>query len=49
VGESVQQPGRYYDNNVRGSRVLLEALQPTGVRDFVFSSSQNPYGDCTCM
>jgi len=44
VGESVEQPERYYDNNVRGTRVLLEALQPAGVRDFVFSSSAVVYG-----
>ena len=44
VGESVEQPGRYHDNNVGGTRVLLEALQATAARDFVFSSSATVYG-----
>ncbi|MGE5095288.1 MAG: UDP-glucose 4-epimerase GalE [Betaproteobacteria bacterium] len=44
VGESVEQPERYHDNNVRGTRVLLEVLQETGARDFVFSSSATVYG-----
>lgn len=44
VGESVEQPARYHDNNVRGTRVLLQALQETAARDFVFSSSATVYG-----
>jgi UDP-glucose 4-epimerase len=44
VGESVEQPERYRDNNVRGTRVLVEALQKTRTRDFVFSSSATVYG-----
>jgi len=44
VGESVEQPYRYHDNNVSGTRVLLEALQATAARDFVFSSSATVYG-----
>jgi UDP-glucose 4-epimerase len=44
VGESVEQPVRYYDNNVRGTRVLLEALSKSKVRNFVFSSSAVVYG-----
>src|SRR5512140_496544 len=44
VGESVEQPGRYHENNVGGTKVLLEVLQETGARDFVFSSSATVYG-----
>lgn len=45
VGESVAQPLRYYDNNVTGSLVLLEAMQRAEVRRMVFSSSATVYGD----
>lgn len=45
VGESVQQPLRYYDNNVVGTVRLLEAMEATGVRSIVFSSSATVYGD----
>jgi len=45
VGESVQQPIRYYDNNVVGTVRLLEAMEATGVRNIVFSSSATVYGD----
>jgi UDP-glucose 4-epimerase len=44
VGESVEQPLRYYDNNVHGSQVLLEAMAEAGVFHFVFSSSATVYG-----
>ena len=44
VGESVSQPLRYYDNNVRGSLELLAAMQQAGVRTFIFSSSATVYG-----
>lgn len=45
VGESVQQPLAYYDNNVTGSLRLLEAMGECGVRQLVFSSSATVYGD----
>lgn len=45
VGESVQQPLAYYDNNVVGSLRLLEAMDECGVRTLVFSSSATVYGD----
>jgi UDP-glucose 4-epimerase len=45
VGESVAQPMRYYDNNVHGSHVLLQACADAGVFNFVFSSSATVYGD----
>jgi UDP-glucose 4-epimerase len=45
VGESVEQPLEYYDNNVAGSLILLAAMQHAGVRNLVFSSSATVYGD----
>jgi UDP-glucose 4-epimerase len=45
VGESVQEPLRYYDNNVTGSIVLFETMQKFGVQTLVFSSSATVYGD----
>ena len=45
VGESVEQPLRYYDNNVIGSLHLFEAMAAAGVFNLVFSSSATVYGD----
>ena len=45
VGESVAKPLEYYDNNVHGSIVLLQAMREAGVRTLVFSSSATVYGD----
>ena len=45
VGESVEQPLRYYENNVLGSLRLLQAMQANSVRTLVFSSSATVYGD----
>nr|WP_315234801.1 UDP-glucose 4-epimerase GalE [uncultured Albidiferax sp.] len=45
VGESVQQPLRYYDNNVVGTLRLLEAMGECGLKTLVFSSSATVYGD----
>src|SRR5438105_148597 len=45
VGESVQVPLRYYENNVAGTVQLVKAMQRHGVRDLVFSSSCTVYGD----
>lgn len=44
VGESTQQPLRYYDTNVVGTLRLLEAMQACGVKRLVFSSSATVYG-----
>ncbi|EST38386.1 UDP-glucose 4-epimerase [Streptomycetaceae bacterium MP113-05] len=44
VGESVEQPLRYYRENVHGLTVLLEAVVAAGVDRFVFSSSAAVYG-----
>jgi UDP-glucose 4-epimerase len=45
VGESVEQPLRYYDNNVHGSVQLFAAMQRAGVEQLVFSSSATVYGE----
>ena len=44
VGESVKHPDRFQDVNVRGTQTLLDAMQATGTRGFVFSSSCAVYG-----
>lgn len=44
VGESVQNPGLYYRNNVGGSLSLLEAMKEAGVSRLVFSSTCSTYG-----
>lgn len=45
VGESVDQPLSYYDNNVAGSLRLFEAMAEANVKTLVFSSSATVYGD----
>ncbi|QWD37669.1 UDP-glucose 4-epimerase GalE [Polynucleobacter paneuropaeus] len=45
VGESVQKPLMYYDNNVSGSIVLFEEMAAASVKEIVFSSSATVYGD----
>jgi UDP-glucose-4-epimerase GalE len=45
VGESVQNPRKYYRNNVAGTLNLLDAMLDVGVRDLVFSSTCATYGD----
>jgi UDP-glucose 4-epimerase len=45
VGESEQKPLEYYDNNIGGILALLEVLQNSTVKKFVFSSSACVYGD----
>ncbi|WP_422461388.1 UDP-glucose 4-epimerase GalE [Endozoicomonas sp. ALB115] len=45
VGESVSMPLAYYDNNVHGTLVLLEAMKQAKVKTLVFSSSATVYGD----
>jgi UDP-glucose 4-epimerase len=44
VGESVRDPGSYYDNNVGGTLTLLRAAQAAGVDKIVFSSTCATYG-----
>jgi UDP-glucose 4-epimerase len=45
VGESVEKPDLYYDNNVVGSQNLLAVMSEFGVKTIVFSSSATVYGD----
>ena len=45
VGESVREPEKYYDNNVIAGRVLLRAMEKSGVRKIVFSSTAAVYGE----
>lgn len=45
VGESVQNPLMYFDNNVGGSITLFEEMALAGVKKLVFSSSATVYGD----
>jgi UDP-glucose 4-epimerase len=45
VGESVEQPLKYFDNNVNGTLVLLEVMKKYNCKKIVFSSSATVYGD----
>ena len=45
VGESVEQPARYYLHNVGGTMHLLDAMVEHGVKRMVFSSSAATYGE----
>jgi UDP-glucose 4-epimerase len=45
VGESVEKPLLYYDNNIAGSITLFEEMAAAGVKSVVFSSSATVYGD----
>ncbi|PPK20750.1 UDP-glucose 4-epimerase, partial [Klebsiella pneumoniae] len=38
VGESVQKPLEYYDNNVNGTLRLISAMRAANVKNFIFSS-----------
>ncbi|MDC7221405.1 MAG: UDP-glucose 4-epimerase GalE [Spirochaetales bacterium] len=45
VGESVEKPLMYYENNITGSLNLYKVMGETGVKQLVFSSSATVYGD----
>ena len=45
VGESVHHPGKYYENNLTGSLLLLDAMAAAGVTRLVFSSTCAVYGE----
>jgi len=45
VGESMQNPGKYYHNNVYGTLCLLEAMKKADVKRIVFSSTAATYGE----
>lgn len=44
VGESVQKPLEYFDNNISGTLVLLDVMRKNGCKKIVFSSSATVYG-----
>ena len=45
VGESVEKPILYYENNLQSTLVLVDAMQKHNVKKIVFSSSATVYGD----
>lgn len=45
VGESVENPGKYYRNNVGAGLTLLDAMRDVGVNRLVFSSTAATYGE----
>lgn len=45
VGESVDRPLDYYENNVGGAIQLLKAMKRNGVKNFIFSSTATVYGE----
>lgn len=45
VGESMENPLKYFDNNVYGTQVLLKAMVDHGVKKIVFSSTAATYGE----
>jgi len=45
VPESVEKPDLYWENNVVGTRILLEAMKEADVKKMIFSSSATVYGD----
>ncbi len=44
VGESVEKPLEYFDNNVNGTLILLDVMRKNGCKKIVFSSSATVYG-----
>ena len=44
VGESVEKPLMYYENNICGTLVLLDMMKKYGVENLIFSSSATVYG-----
>lgn len=49
VGESMTNPLKYYDNNICGTKTLLEALVAHGIDKIVFSSTAATYGEPECI
>lgn len=45
VPESVEKPDLYWENNVGGTKILLEAMREAKVKKMIFSSSATVYGD----
>lgn len=49
VGESMEQPLMYFNNNVYGTQVVLEVMEEFDVKKIVFSSSAATYGEAKVM
>ncbi len=45
VGESVEKPWEYYDNNITGTLTLVDEMRKHGCKNIIFSSSATVYGD----
>ena len=45
VGESVAKPWEYYENNIRGTLVLVDVMRRNACKNIIFSSSATVYGD----
>ena len=45
VGESVEKPWEYYENNIAGTLVLVDVMRKHGCKNIIFSSSATIYGD----
>jgi len=45
VGESVEKPWEYYENNINGTLVLVDVMRQHGCKNIIFSSSATIYGD----
>ncbi len=45
VGESVQKPWEYYENNISGTLTLVDVMRKHEVKNIIFSSSATVYGD----
>ena len=45
VGESMEKPLKYYDNNLCGTKILLDSMVANGINKIVFSSTAATYGE----
>ncbi|MBQ4205304.1 MAG: UDP-glucose 4-epimerase GalE, partial [Bacteroidales bacterium] len=45
VGESVEKPWEYYENNIAGTLTLVDVMRKHGCKNIIFSSSATVYGD----
>lgn len=45
VGESVEKPWEYYENNIGGTLTLVDVMRRSGCKNIIFSSSATVYGD----
>ena len=45
VGESVEKPWEYYENNISGTLTLIDVMRHNGCKNIIFSSSATVYGD----